>query len=89
MSSSIVGGGGGGGIDPSLMQEVRLFENSAERERVDNMAELYAVLISLEHLEKAFSRDYIQPKEYTAECSRVRWKICMKAKYELEVHFSC
>lgn len=64
-------------LDSSLMQEVRLFENNIERERVDNMAELYAVLNSLECLEKVFSRDCILPKEYTAECSKllVQYKV--------------
>ncbi|KAI1713567.1 VPS28 protein domain-containing protein [Ditylenchus destructor] len=66
--------------DPALMQEVRIYENSTERERLDNMSELYAVLNSLECLEKVFSRDYIQPKEYTAECSKllVQYKITLK-----------
>jgi len=64
----------------NLMQEVRLFENSSERERVDNMSELYAVLNSLECLEKVFSRDYILPKEYTAECSKllVQYKVALR-----------
>lgn len=64
-------------LDCTLMQEVRLFENNTERERVDNMSELYAVLNSLECLEKVFSRDCIPPKEYTAECSKllVQYKV--------------
>jgi len=59
---------------------VRLYENSAERERCDNMSELYAVLNSLECLEKVFSRDFIAPKEYTAECSKllVQFKVTLK-----------
>ncbi|KAI1724783.1 VPS28 protein [Ditylenchus destructor] len=66
--------------DPVLMQEVRIYENSTERERLDNMSELYAVLNSLECLEKVFSRDYIQPKEYTAECSKllVQYKVALR-----------
>lgn len=69
-------------LNEVLMQEVRLFEDSAERERVDNMSELYAVLNSLECLEKVFSRDCIPPKEYTAECSKllVQYKVCMSTK---------
>uniref|UniRef100_A0A915EJD7 Vacuolar protein sorting-associated protein 28 homolog n=1 Tax=Ditylenchus dipsaci TaxID=166011 RepID=A0A915EJD7_9BILA len=62
------------------MQEIRLYENSTERERVDNMSELYAVLNSLECLEKVFSRDCIPPKEYTAECSKllVQFKVALR-----------
>lgn len=67
----------GSDVNPDLLQEVRLYENSAERERVDNMSELYAVLNALECLEKVFSRDYVLPKEYTAECSKllVQYKV--------------
>lgn len=53
------------------MQEIRLFEDLKERERVDNMAELYAVLNALECLEKVFSRDCIPAKDYTVECSKL------------------
>ncbi|KAI3407602.1 hypothetical protein GPALN_015040 [Globodera pallida] len=54
-----------------LSQEVRLYDNNAERDRIDNMAELYAMVNALECLEKVFSRDYIHAKEYTAECSKL------------------
>ncbi|KAI6241247.1 Vacuolar protein sorting-associated protein 28-like protein [Aphelenchoides fujianensis] len=66
--------------DAVFMEEVRLYENHAERERIDNLAELYAVLNSLECLEKVFSRDCILPKEYTAECSKllVQYKVTLK-----------
>ncbi|VDK47186.1 unnamed protein product [Gongylonema pulchrum] len=68
-----------GEMDPELQQEVRLYENSVERERVDNMSELYAVLNALECLKKVFSRDCIAPKEYTAECSKllVQYKVIL------------
>lgn len=67
----------GDDVNPDLLQEVRLYENSVERERVDNMSELYAVLNALECLEKVFSRDCIAAKEYTAECSKllVQYKV--------------
>ncbi|VDK73305.1 unnamed protein product [Onchocerca ochengi] len=70
----------GGDMDPDLLQEVRLYENSMERERVDNMSELYAVLNALECLEKVFSRDCIAAKEYTAECSKllVQYKVALR-----------
>lgn len=60
-----------------LLQEIRLYDNIIERDRMENMAELYAVLNALESLEKVFSRDYIPPKEYTAECSKllVQYKV--------------
>lgn len=57
--------------DSSFLQEVRLYENHAERERMDNMSELYAILNSLECLEKVFSRDCIKPEEYTTACAKL------------------
>lgn len=57
--------------DASLLQEVRLYDNHAERERTDNMAELYAILNSLECLEKVFSRDCIKQEEYTSACTKL------------------
>uniref|UniRef100_A0A9J2PHX1 Vacuolar protein sorting-associated protein 28 homolog n=1 Tax=Ascaris lumbricoides TaxID=6252 RepID=A0A9J2PHX1_ASCLU len=67
-------------VNPDFFQEVRLYENSAERERLDNMSELYAVLNALECLEKMLSRDCIPPKEYTAECSKllVQYKVALR-----------
>ena len=44
-------------------QEVRLARTANERERMDNLAELYAVLNSLECLEKAYIRDCVSAKE--------------------------
>ncbi|KAK0425771.1 hypothetical protein QR680_009375 [Steinernema hermaphroditum] len=67
-------------VDPELMQEVRLYENSAEREQTDNLSELYAVINSLECLEKLFSRDFISSREYTTECSKLlgQFKVALK-----------
>ena len=64
--------------DLRFLEEVRLYESSGERERLDNLSELYAVIIALENLEKILGRDYISPKEYTAECSKLltQFKVC-------------
>uniref|UniRef100_A0A915LE39 Vacuolar protein sorting-associated protein 28 homolog n=1 Tax=Meloidogyne javanica TaxID=6303 RepID=A0A915LE39_MELJA len=51
--------------------QVRLFDNNSERDRIDNMSELYAMINALECLEKVYSRDYVPSKEYTAECSKL------------------
>jgi len=65
---------------PELMEEIRLYRNASERERIDNMSELYAVINSLECLEKVFIRDCISPKEYTGACSKllVQYKTAFK-----------
>jgi len=71
----------------NLMQEIRLSETITEREKIDNACEVYAVLNTLEFLEKAFARDYISPKEYTAECSKLLVQFNV-AKKLLEAHMS-
>jgi len=56
---------------PELLEEVRLFRNAREREKYDNMADFYALVNTLQHLEKAYIRDCVTPKEYTAACSKL------------------
>lgn len=55
----------------SLLEEVRLMKNARERERYDAMADLYAVINTLQNLEKAYIKDAIPAKEYTAACSKL------------------
>lgn len=44
------------------------------------MADLYAVINTLQNLEKAYIRDCVTPKEYTAACSKllVQYKAAFK-----------
>lgn len=63
-----------------LMEEVKLYRNAREREKYDNMADLYAVINTLQALEKAYIRDCVTAKEYTAACSKllVQYKAAFK-----------
>uniref|UniRef100_A0A1B6EPB6 Vacuolar protein sorting-associated protein 28 homolog n=1 Tax=Cuerna arida TaxID=1464854 RepID=A0A1B6EPB6_9HEMI len=65
---------------PELFEDVKLFRNAREREKYDNMADLYAVINTLQNLEKAYIRDCVTPKEYTAACSKllVQYKAAFK-----------
>jgi len=65
---------------PELMEEVRLSKNPREREKYDNLAELFAVLSTLQCLEKAYIRDSVGAKEYTANCKKllVQFKAAFK-----------
>lgn len=56
---------------PELFEEVKLYQNAREREKYDNMADLYAVINTLQQLEKAYIRDCVTPKEYTGACSKL------------------
>ncbi|VDM61548.1 unnamed protein product [Angiostrongylus costaricensis] len=64
--------------NPALLREVRLYENHSEREQMENMSELFAVLNALECLEKMYSRDYISSEEYKTECFKLldQYKEC-------------
>ena len=48
---------------PELYTEVKAFENSQERERLDNNAEVYSIVKTIQTLEKAYSKDYIKPEQ--------------------------
>lgn len=65
---------------PELYEEVKLFRNAREREKYDNMADLFAIISTLQQLEKAYIRDCITPQEYTAACSKylVQYKVAFK-----------
>ncbi|XP_012328725.1 vacuolar protein sorting-associated protein 28 homolog isoform X1 [Aotus nancymaae] len=62
---------GGPGNKPELYEEVKLYKNAREREKYDNMAELFAVVKTVQALEKAYIKDCVSPSEYTAACSRL------------------
>ncbi|KXJ29064.1 vacuolar protein sorting-associated protein 28 homolog [Exaiptasia diaphana] len=56
---------------PELYEEVKLYKTARERETYDNMADLFSIINTLQCLEKAYIRDAVTPKEYTAACSKL------------------
>lgn len=52
-------------------EEIKLYENSKERQRYEELSELYAIIKATELLEAAFIRDAIAAEEYTAACNRI------------------
>jgi len=52
-------------------QEIDLYENSREREYYEEQANLYAIILATEHLERAYARDAMEPKEYTTQCKKL------------------
>jgi len=68
------------GNRPELMEEIKLYRNPREREKIDNLAELFAVVNTLQCLEKAYIKDAVEPKEYTSQCSKllVQYKAAFK-----------
>lgn len=52
-------------------QEVKLANNSAERDLYDSLAEIYSIVVTLDALEKAYLKDSVAENEYTETCSRL------------------
>lgn len=46
------------------MQEARLYTSNAERERYENMATLFSLIVSLDYLERAYVRDSVTQAEF-------------------------
>jgi ESCRT-I complex subunit VPS28 len=65
---------------PELYEEIKLYRHAREREKYDNMADLFALISTLQNLEKAYARDCVTPQEYTAACSKllVQYKVAFK-----------
>ncbi|KAA8913874.1 vacuolar protein sorting-associated [Sphaerosporella brunnea] len=55
----------------NLDAEVKLFTTSAQREFYESLAEIHAIIVTLEFLEKAFVKDSIPPAAYTPTCLRL------------------
>lgn len=53
------------------LEEVKLFRLPNERERYDNMADCYSLINTIQSLEKAYIKDAVTSKEYTAACSKL------------------
>lgn len=62
------------------LDEVKLFVLPNDRERYDVMADCYALINTIQCLEKAYYKDAITAKEYTAACSKhlTQFKVAFK-----------
>eukprot|EP00118_Oscarella_pearsei_P000998 m.6337 g.6337 ORF g.6337 m.6337 type:complete len:222 (+) comp15591_c0_seq2:49-714(+) len=56
---------------PELTEEIKLYKNAREREKYDNMADVFAVVQTIQCLEKAYIKDAVPAKEYTANCLKL------------------
>lgn len=62
---------GGPSEREELQTEVKLFNNAREREEYDNRADLFALIQTIQALEKAYIKDAVPPQDYTRECTRL------------------
>lgn len=53
------------------MNEIKLFQDSNERRRNEELGDLYSIIKTTESLEAAFSRDAITSSEYSEACTRL------------------
>ncbi|CAF0836915.1 unnamed protein product [Adineta steineri] len=56
---------------PEMYEEVRLWKNPRERERYDNMADVFSIITTLQALEKAYIKDVVEVAEYTKHCEKL------------------
>lgn len=52
------------------MNEIKLYENSKERDLLEDLSDLYSIFKTTDLLEAAYSRDAITPAEYAEACNR-------------------
>eukprot|EP00300_Choanocystis_sp_HF-7_P030889 c39887_g1_i1.p1 GENE.c39887_g1_i1~~c39887_g1_i1.p1 ORF type:complete len:234 (-),score=63.83 c39887_g1_i1:97-744(-) len=72
--------------DPWADQEMRLWNDADEREKHETLADLFSIIKTVEHLEKAYIRDSITPKEYETECKKLIAKFkTIKKMMETEI----
>lgn len=77
-------------IPPGTLQafedddEIDLYDSSQERRLYDNFADLYAIIMTTESLEKAYARNAITRDEYVAECNKLISQFRVAEKLALE-----
>lgn len=54
-----------------LDQEVKLYQNSREREEFDNRANLFSIIQTIQALEIAYIKDAVSPKDYHQACLKL------------------
>ncbi|KAK9449171.1 vacuolar protein sorting-associated [Limtongia smithiae] len=54
-----------------LDEEARLYRTSAQRDLYESLAEIYAIIVTLDFVEKAYVKDTLPQAEYTAICNRL------------------
>lgn len=52
-----------------VMEEVRLYDNARHREEIDNRANVFSLVQTIQALEKAYIKDAVSPNEYTKQCN--------------------
>ena len=56
-------------LDRSPLAQVKLHESAREREEIDNRANVFALIQTIQALEKAYIKDAVTPSDYTKQCN--------------------
>ncbi|KAE8878089.1 hypothetical protein PF005_g3512 [Phytophthora fragariae] len=56
---------------PQLNREIKLWADTKDRRKYEDLADLFAIFKTTEHLETAYVRDAITPEEYTEACTKL------------------
>ena len=51
--------------------EIKLINNRNDRRKHDDYGDLYALLVTMEHLESAYVRGSIIDEQYTSQCKKL------------------
>jgi len=60
-----------GSVPDHLLREVKLHSTHAERDKYDNLATVYEILLALNQLERAYARSSISDDDYTYHCKKL------------------
>eukprot|EP00276_Gloeochaete_wittrockiana_P006734 CAMPEP_0184657448 /NCGR_PEP_ID=MMETSP0308-20130426/19637_1 /TAXON_ID=38269 /ORGANISM="Gloeochaete witrockiana, Strain SAG 46.84" /LENGTH=224 /DNA_ID=CAMNT_0027095285 /DNA_START=242 /DNA_END=916 /DNA_ORIENTATION=+ len=71
MSGVNLGAQGASQLLPDMSKEVKLWNDQKERERIEQISDLYSIIKTVEHLEKAYVRDAIPASEYAPACQKL------------------
>eukprot|EP01083_Nonionella_stella_P278023 945345_1 len=70
--------------DDENQHEVELYDSSQERRLYDNFADLYAIIMTTESLERAYARNAVTRDEYVSECNKLISQFRVAEKLALE-----
>lgn len=58
-------------MERQKLGEIKLFESTSERKRIEDLSDLYAIIRITESIEAAYGRDAVTAAEYTDECTKL------------------
>ncbi|CAH0480636.1 unnamed protein product [Peronospora belbahrii] len=56
---------------PQVNQEIKLWADTNDRRKYEDLSDLFAIFKTTEHLEAAYVRDAITPEQYTEACTKL------------------